>query len=81
MENADNCKCEERTIVRHGAHNKDFMDKLYKCFLNLHENYAGFVNKENYFYTVELDKCIYLLYYELHGYYSLVRQLSNPPVQ
>ena len=44
-EDADNCKCEERTIVRHGADNKDCMDKLYKCFPNLHENYAGFVDQ------------------------------------
>ena len=48
---AENCKCEERTIVRHGAHNRDCMDKLYKCFPNLYENYVGFVDKENHFHN------------------------------
>ena len=43
---ANDCKCEEKTIVRHGAENKDCMEKLYNCFPNLHENYAGFVIKE-----------------------------------
>ena len=43
---ANDCKCEEKTIVRHGAENKDCMEKLYNCFPNLYENYAGFVIKE-----------------------------------